>query len=392
MNTENIEDIDNAYNALSIFPEENSEEEDESAEDQFEEAVQMKVGGKRIDTAGIRKIEKYLITKNSAFVPLRKLKKTYERYGKDDVIPNTWWKKKISTTENFKKAICQKLTNGSEVAIEYVVINYDSKQVIDNYFKFYGKWKKFSGLYKIQLSKGSSDGGVTENNTKIAKWVESIENDKIPKFESVEETESVEKILSPIERIDGLFVEAGMEVIDFTEDTICVFDEDDEFMESSTKIDDDIKNIIDILNEKGYKTIYSCSGHPSARSKDDIYRDGIKNDKLYSTARVVFDKVYAFPNIPEGWKKKVMGDKDGKVERVGIYVKPPTFNIINGLPTKQFYRWKQKYMYHLEKWAKDLPKENELKEDTNKNVAVESADDIFNDMLFNIWLECGNNN
>ena len=79
--------------------------------------------------------------------------------------------------------------------------------------------------------------------------------------------------------------------------------EDSEFMtESTEKIDDDIKPIIAKLNEKGYKTKYSCSGHPSARFKKDKFRDGILYDKLYSTARIVFDGTYDI-SAPNHWKE-----------------------------------------------------------------------------------------
>jgi hypothetical protein len=154
---------------------------------------------------------------------------------------------------------------------------------------------------------------------------------------------------------------------------------DEAFTEGGDRhIDDDIKPMIDKLNEKGYKTMASCSGHPSSRSKSDRYRDGIKYGKLYSTARVVFDKIYDFPNVPDGWSKKVM--KDDK--RVGIYVDPPSFKIINGLPEKQYTNWKRRYMSALEKWVNDLPKEGETKEDDNSDVALESVlNDLTTDAL-----------
>ena len=78
------------------------------------------------------------------------------------------------------------------------------------------------------------------------------------------------------------------------------------FEEGDKTIDEDIRPIVEKLNSKGYKTVASCSGHPSARAKDDRYRDGVRYKKLYSTARIVFDKIYDFPNIPDGWTKKVM--------------------------------------------------------------------------------------
>jgi hypothetical protein len=155
---------------------------------------------------------------------------------------------------------------------------------------------------------------------------------------------------------------------------------DEAFTEGEDRhIDEDIKPIITKLNDKGYKTIASCSGHPSTREKNDVYRDGVKYGKLYSTARVVFDKIYDFPNIPDGWTKKVMEDDN----RVGIYVEPPQFKIINGLPEKQYTNWKRRYMSALEKWADDLPKEGETKKDDNSDVTLESViQDMTADAMF----------
>lgn len=137
----------------------------------------------------------------------------------------------------------------------------------------------------------------------------------------------------------------------------------DELFIEAADIDEDMKPIIKKLNRKGYKTLYSCSGHPSGKLKSDQYRDGIKNGKLYSTARVVFKKQYAaFKSVPEGWEPKDCGD--GKF---GIYVKGPTYNIINGMATEQFYRWKKRYMYHLEKWVDDLPDNGANQESDQKS-------------------------
>ena len=154
------------------------------------------------------------------------------------------------------------------------------------------------------------------------------------------------------------------EYIEFEEADIEEFDE-------AANIDDDIKSVISTLNGKGYKTKYSSSGHPSVRFKGDTYKDGVKYNKLYSDARVVFKEAYPFPNIPQGWTKKVFDNNDG----VGIYVKPPTFNIVNGMPKDQYYSWKQKYMRALRGWADKLPDADKLKPSANAKVATESAED-----------------
>lgn len=169
----------------------------------------------------------------------------------------------------------------------------------------------------------------------------------------------------------------GVTTIKFIDEDFNESFDEEEFTEAA-KIDDDIKDVIKTLNDKGYKTKYSCSGHPSARLKSDGKRDGIKNKKLYSTARVVFSKAYDFPSIPEGWEEKMFDNG-----ATGIYVKGPTFRIINGLPTDQFYKWKQKYMDHLRKWAEDLPEATAAKK-VNDSDIVESMNEVFQELLIDL--------
>ena len=135
-------------------------------------------------------------------------------------------------------------------------------------------------------------------------------------------------------------------------------------------IDKDILGVIKTLNAKGYKTIASCSGHPSAIRKGDVYKDGVMYDKLYSGARVVFEKNYDIGAAPEGWKKKVM--ENGK--KVGIYVNPPHVNYAKGMRIDQYKKWKAKYMESLRTWASNLPKQGEKR---SKKVVTEDALDAF---------------
>lgn len=149
------------------------------------------------------------------------------------------------------------------------------------------------------------------------------------------------------------------------------------YLESDTKIDDDIKPIIDKLNDKGYETKYSCSGHPSARVKKDVFRDGVYKDKLYSTARIVFAKNYDIGSAPKYWTKKTLNDG----ELTSLYVVPPTFKIVDGLPKDAFSKWKQKYMESLEKWVDELPKQGEKKEDNTEEVVESVLDDLLIDVM-----------
>lgn len=154
----------------------------------------------------------------------------------------------------------------------------------------------------------------------------------------------------------------------------CFFDEEEDiFTESKKDIDEDIKDVIDKLNEKGYITKYSCSGHPSGRVKKDVFRDGVLHKKLYSTARVVFAKDYDFSTAPKHWELKVLDE-----DKSAIYVKPPTYKITNGLPVDAFNKWKAKYMNSLRTWVDKLPKQGEKE----KDVTLESViDDLYIDSL-----------
>lgn len=144
---------------------------------------------------------------------------------------------------------------------------------------------------------------------------------------------------------------------------------EENLMTESSDIDDDIQGVITSLNDKGYKTKYSCSGHPSSKVHNDVYRDGILHGKLYSTARVVFDGKYDI-DAPTGWTKKELNN--GK--NTAIYVDPPVFKITDGIPVKAFSKWKAKYMESLKDWVKSLPKEGETqKEKPEESDVLESA-------------------
>ena len=129
-----------------------------------------------------------------------------------------------------------------------------------------------------------------------------------------------------------------------------------------TDIDSDIADVIKKLNALGYCTKYSCSGHVNARFKKDIYKDGVLNDHLYTTARIVFADDYKL-KPPVGW---VLKDFD---DGFGIYPEPKRFKFTDGNPMMAFDTWKDEYMKSLKEWVNSLdekpgPKEEEVKKES----------------------------
>ena len=147
--------------------------------------------------------------------------------------------------------------------------------------------------------------------------------------------------------------------------------------ESGKDIDNDIQSVVNILNKKGYKTVASCSGHTKSRIKEDVYRDGVYNNKLYTTARIVFADDFKL-DPPKGWKVK---NFDGKIS---IYPVTPSYSYSKGMPDDAFDKWKSEYMAELKMWANDLgekpgPEEpkTESMDDFMTDIFGESFKDIF---------------
>lgn len=233
----------------------------------------------------------------------------------------------------------------------------------------------------------SYDTEKVKNDEKLSKTIETMKEELSEKFSSVDKSISVEEkesgettdILAKIEISD--FEQPESEVVE--ESALITFANDSEFeemmMEATDKIDEDIKPIIDSLNEKGYKTKYSCSGHPSARFKKDRFRDGVLYDKLYTTARIVFDGKYDI-TAPKHWEVKTLNDgKD-----TALYPKAPSFKIVDGLPKDAFYKWKDRYMNGLESWVEKLPKVGEEKSSENEE---EKEEDIVESVFTDLYLD-----
>lgn len=133
------------------------------------------------------------------------------------------------------------------------------------------------------------------------------------------------------------------------------------------KIDDDISGEIVILTNKGYEVKYSCSGHDKTFRKNDTNKDGVLHNKLYSTARIIFNKPYWFDDIPKGWEMRPIE------KRTALYVTPRTYNEKDGTTEVAFEKWKREYMSSLQGWIQALPDVKKLEKQTSDKKKIQTA-------------------
>lgn len=137
-------------------------------------------------------------------------------------------------------------------------------------------------------------------------------------------------------------------------------------------IDEDIKSTISVLNRLGYSVKYSCSGHNKTRIKEDNYRDGVYHGKMYTTARITFDKKYNFKSIPDGWYENKNSDK------TSIYVRAFSYDPKDGTPNEAFEKWKASYMKALKDWVDNLDKADDNNDEAKTESVMES---FFNEFM-----------
>ena len=195
-----------------------------------------------------------------------------------------------------------------------------------------------------------------------------------------EYTESVNKFIKAYD--SQLFDEHACEVVlnqkEFEES---VFTEAEEKSDGHVSdhngdgVDDEIAPIVNLLNKLGYNVKYSSSGYDKSRIKEDKNKDGSYYGKLYTTARITFDKHYDFKTVPKGWYFNKNADTSS------MYVRAFTYNAKDGSPDEAFTKWKKTYMASLKSWAENLKSANGT-EDAEKAMeeAVAFNESVLNDI------------
>lgn len=155
-------------------------------------------------------------------------------------------------------------------------------------------------------------------------------------------------------------------------------------VDEAANIDPDIKDDIKKLNDLGYATKYSSSGHHKLRKKEDNNRDGVYYGKLYTDARLMFSGNYNFPAAPKYWEFKSVDGCDY------LDVPPITYNPKDGTPDEAFSKWKQAYMQSLKTWIGSLRTRSGSDKnivDKDGNTMGESVDEFFEETLTDILID-----
>lgn len=115
-------------------------------------------------------------------------------------------------------------------------------------------------------------------------------------------------------------------------------------------VSDDIEDCVKMLENKDYRVKYASPGHDNTKFSNDANKDGVINNKLVSTARVIFNKDYGFDTTPKGWEWKILSNGSK-----ALYVRPFTYNKKYGSQSEAFNKWKIFYIGSLRDWIKNLP-------------------------------------
>lgn len=153
------------------------------------------------------------------------------------------------------------------------------------------------------------------------------------------------------------------------------------FATEAADMEEEIKPIVQKLNEKGYKVKYASPGHLDLRKKEDREPDGVYYGKLYSDARVMFDDDYGLSKrghgTPKHWRWREVDGCD-YLDAVDL-----PYDEKDGTPNEVFKKFKDEAMASLKEYVDKLPKrgESDVKEESLEIIDfTESVEEIISEI------------
>ena len=144
--------------------------------------------------------------------------------------------------------------------------------------------------------------------------------------------------------------------------------------------DYEIRNVIACLNQKGYKTSYSCAGHNEVGLFRPLHKEDISNleefleesktdkalhflkkdsnyfyhkdEKVATYTYISFIDDYKFKIYPDGFTYELINGKSYLSKKIDFY---KDNNHINRKTDPEIYKELELTVVELEKWSKELP-------------------------------------
>ena len=284
-------------------------------------------------------------------------KKLVEHYGalknfrgQDNDVINSFIKKVDSIRS--KKTLYINLSS----AIKYLSSDYDKYEKI--------LIRELNDLIKLakKCKFKSSDYEAYLDSDKNAPKIDRLYDTEIQRF-LTKSYSCIAGVLMELQRIHEQIVNKALQI----EEGTATFESSDEYMEAAN-IGEKMRPIISLLNTKGYRTKYSSPGYYKERRKEDRNKDGVYNGKLYTTARIMFEEPYKFPEAPKYWKFRQVDGVDY------LDVEEKWFNPENEAdPDKAWSEWQDKYLDSMMKWVEALDYKTDS--DNGKNDKNDIDDD-----------------
>lgn len=256
-----------------------------------------------------------------------KLKCINEKYG-DDIITETSTEKRVLDRDTDVGAIEDEIRKTDNDDVKKQLKNV--KEMRDKEINSDNKDSKDKAEVNESESIKKYENIISRNNDRLSEIMESAASHRNEIQGLNEEIENAEHYLS----LTRMYETAALVKSDFYNE--------------AANMEDEIKPIVEALNDKGYKVKYASPGHIKLRKKEDNGKDGVYYGKLYSDARIMFGKKYPF-NAPKYWMHREV-DNCSYLDII-----PINYDKKDGSPDDAFAKWKDSYMNSLRTFVKSLP-------------------------------------